>query len=87
MSWIISIGLGGFIGLLGSKFIPRDRSMDVSWDWFAGCVGGIVGNFIAINSGLTTQPHAMTFHGAVSAVLGATIFVVLHDLVHRSRLH
>jgi uncharacterized membrane protein YeaQ/YmgE (transglycosylase-associated protein family) len=61
--------------------------MDVSWDWFAGCVGGIVGNFIATNSGLTNQPNAVTFHGTMSAVVGAAIFVFLHDLVHRSRSH
>lgn len=47
MGWIIAIIVGGIAGWLASKVMNRDASMGIFWNVVAGCVGSVVGNWIA----------------------------------------
>ena len=51
MGWIIAIIVGGIAGWLASIVMKRDASMGIIWNVIAGCVGSVVGNWIAGNLG------------------------------------
>ncbi|MES2781827.1 MAG: GlsB/YeaQ/YmgE family stress response membrane protein [Pseudomonadota bacterium] len=86
MGWIIAIIVGGIAGWLASKVMGRDASMGIIANVIAGCVGSVVGNFIANRFGIVGSVQEFSLTGLVVAFFGAVIVLAILNLVQRGRV-
>lgn len=87
MGWIIALIVGGVAGWLASLVMNRDASMGVFWNIVVGCVGSIIGNWIAGPLlGITGSVQEFSLTGLVVAVVGAIVLLGIANLVQRGRV-
>lgn len=86
MDWIVAIIVGGIAGWLASKVMNRDASMGIFWNVVAGCVGSVVGNFIANRFGITGTVQDFSLTGLIVAFVGAVVVLGILNLVQRGRV-
>lgn len=86
MGWIIAIIVGGIAGWLASKVMGRDASMGIIANVIAGCVGSVVGNFIANRFGIVGSVKEFSLTGLIVAFFGAVIVLAVLNLVQRGRV-
>ena len=86
MGWIIAIIVGGIAGWLASKVMGRDASMGIIANVVAGCVGSVVGNFIANRFGIVGSVKEFSLTGLVVAFFGAVILLAVLNLIQRGRM-
>lgn len=86
MGWIIAIIVGGIAGWLASKVMGRDASMGIVANVIAGCVGSVVGNFIANRFGIVGSVKEFSLTGLIVAFFGAVIFLAVLNLIQRGRM-
>lgn len=86
MGWIIAIIVGGIAGWLASKVMGRDASMGIFANVIAGCVGSVVGNFIANRLGIVGSVQEFSLTGLIVAFFGAVIVLAVLNLIQRGRM-
>lgn len=86
MGWIIALIVGGIAGWLASMVMNRDASMGVIANIIVGCIGSVVGNWIANRFGWVGSVQEFSITGLVIALLGAVILLGLLNLVQRGRV-
>ncbi len=87
MGWIIALIVGGIAGWLASLVMNRDHSMGVVANIIVGCVGSIIGNWIAGPLfGMSTSVQSFSLSGLLVAVLGAVVLLAIANLVQRGRV-
>lgn len=86
MGWIIAIIVGGIAGWLASKVMGRDASMGIVANVIAGCVGSVVGNFIANRFGIVGSVKEFSLTGLIVAFFGAVIVLAVLNLIQRGRM-
>ena len=87
MGWIVALIVGGLAGWLASLLMKRDASMGVFLNIVVGCVGSIIGNWIARPLlGISGSVQQFTIAGLFVAVLGAAVLLGIVNLIQRGRL-
>ncbi len=86
MGWIVAIIVGGIAGWLASKVMGRDASMGIIANVIAGCVGSVVGNFIANRFGIVGSVKEFSLTGLLVAFFGAVIVLAVLNLIQRGRV-
>lgn len=86
MGWIIALVVGGVAGWLASLVMNRDASMGIFWNIVVGCVGSVVGNFIAGYFGFSGSVQEFSIQGLIIAVVGAVVLLGIVNLVQRGRV-
>ncbi|WP_284123811.1 GlsB/YeaQ/YmgE family stress response membrane protein [Parerythrobacter aestuarii] len=87
MGWIIALVVGGIAGWLASLVMNRDASMGIFWNIVVGCVGSVVGNWIAGPMlGITGSVQEFSLTGLVIAVVGAVVLLGIVNLIQRGRV-
>ena len=86
MGWIIAIIVGGIAGWLASKVMNRDASMGIFCNVVAGCVGSVVGNWIANRFGIVGSVQEFSITGLIVAFVGAVIVLGILNLVQRGKV-
>ena len=86
MDWIVALIVGGVAGWLASKVMNRDASMGILWNIVAGCVGSVVGNWIANRFGIAGTVKDFSIIGLAIAVVGAVVVLGILNLVQRGRV-
>jgi uncharacterized membrane protein YeaQ/YmgE (transglycosylase-associated protein family) len=86
MGWIVAIIVGGIAGWLASKVMGRDASMGIIANVVAGCVGSVVGNFIANRFGIVGSVKEFSLTGLLVAFFGAVIVLAILNLIQRGRV-
>ncbi|KPH66391.1 MULTISPECIES: GlsB/YeaQ/YmgE family stress response membrane protein [Novosphingobium] len=86
MGWIIALIVGGIAGWLASLVMNRDASMGVIWNIVVGCVGSVIGNFVANRFGIVGSVQEFSIVGLIVAFLGAVILLAIVNLVQRGRV-
>jgi len=82
----VAIIVGGIAGWLASKVMNRDRSMGIFWNVVTGCVGSVVGNFIANRFGIAGTVQDFSLTGLIVAFVGAVVLLGILNLVQRGRV-
>lgn len=83
MGWIVALIVGGIAGWLASKVMNRDASMGIFWNIVVGCVGSVVGNFVANRFGIAGSVQEFSLTGLIVAFGGAVILLGIVNLVQR----
>ncbi len=87
MGWIVALIVGGVAGWLASMVMNRDASMGIFWNIVVGCVGSVVGNWIAGPLlGINTSVQEFSIMGLVVAVVGAIVLLGIVNLIQRGRV-
>ena len=86
MGWIVAIIVGGIAGWLASKVMGRDASMGIIANVVAGCVGSVVGNFIANRFGIMGSVKEFSLTGLLVAFFGAVVVLAVLNLIQRGRV-
>jgi uncharacterized membrane protein YeaQ/YmgE (transglycosylase-associated protein family) len=87
MGWIIALIVGGVAGWLASVLMNRDASMGIFLNIVVGCVGSVVGNWIAGPLlGISGSVQEFSITGLVVAVIGAVVLVGIVNLIQRGRV-
>ena len=87
MGWIIALIVGGIAGWLASLLMKRDASMGVFMNIVVGCVGSVVGNWIAGPLlGISGSVQRFSITGLFVAVLGAVVLLGIVNLIQRGRV-
>jgi uncharacterized membrane protein YeaQ/YmgE (transglycosylase-associated protein family) len=87
MGWIVALIVGGLAGWLASLLMKRDASMGVVLNIVVGCVGSIIGNWIARPLlGISGSVQQFSITGLFVAVLGAAVLLGIVNLIQRGRL-
>lgn len=87
MGWIVALIVGGIAGWLASKVMNRDASMGVFLNIVVGCVGSVVGNWIAGPLlGINGSVQEFSLTGLLVAVLGAVVLLGLINLFQRGKV-
>lgn len=86
MGWVTAIIVGGVAGWLASKVTGRDASMGIIANVAAGCVGSVVGNFIANRYGIVGSVQEFSYTGLGVAFVGAVIILAVLNLIQRARV-
>lgn len=87
MGWIVALIVGGVAGWLASMVMNRDASMGIFWNIVVGCVGSVVGNWIAGPLlGINTSVQEFSIMGLVVAVIGAVVLLGIVNLIQRGRV-
>ena len=87
MGWIVALIVGGVAGWLASMVMNRDASMGIFWNIVVGCVGSVVGNWIAGPLlGINTSVQEFSIMGLVVAVIGAVVLLGIVNLIQRVRV-
>ena len=86
MGWIIALVVGGVAGWLASMVMNREASMGIFWNIIVGCVGSVVGNFIANQFGYAGSVKEFSIQGLIIALVGAVILLAIVNLVQRGRV-
>ncbi len=83
MGWIIALVVGGVAGWLASMVMNRNASMGIFWNIVVGCVGSVVGNFIAGFFGISGSVQEFSLTGLAIAVVGAVVLLGIVNLIKR----
>jgi uncharacterized membrane protein YeaQ/YmgE (transglycosylase-associated protein family) len=86
MGWIIAIIVGGIAGWLASKLMNRDASMGIFWNVVVGCVGSVIGNFLANRFGIVGTVQEFSITGLIVAFVGAAILLGILNVIQRGRV-
>ena len=87
MGWIIALIVGGIAGWLARLVMNRDASMGLLWNIVVGCIGSVVGNWIAGPLlGITGSVQEFSITGLLVAVLGAVVLLAIANMVQRGRV-
>lgn len=87
MGWIVAIIVGGVAGWLASKVMNRDASMGIFWNVVVGCVGSVVGNWLAGPLlGISGSVQEFSLTGLVIALVGAVVLLGIVNLVQRGKV-
>jgi uncharacterized membrane protein YeaQ/YmgE (transglycosylase-associated protein family) len=87
MGWIIALIVGGVAGWLASLVMNRDASMGIFWNIVVGCIGSVIGNWIAGPLlGITGSVQEFSLTGLIVAVVGAIVLLGIANLVQRGRV-
>lgn len=86
MGWIIALIVGGVAGWLASMVMNRDASMGIFWNIVVGCVGSVIGNWVAGFFGIGGSVQEFSLTGLAVAVVGAVILLGIVNLVQRGRV-
>lgn len=86
VGWIIALVVGGVAGWLASMVMNRDASMGILWNIIVGCVGSVIGNFIANQFGIVGSVKEFSITGLIVAVVGAIVLLGIVNLVQRGRV-
>ena len=87
MGWTIALIVGGIAGWLASLLMKRDASMGVFMNIVVGCVGSVVGNWIAGPLlGISGSVQRFSITGLFVAVLGAVVLLGIVNLIQRGRV-
>lgn len=86
MGWIIALVVGGVAGWLASLVMNRDASMGIFWNIVVGCVGSVIGNWVAGYFGIAGSVQEFSITGLAVAVVGAVILLGIVNLVQRGRV-
>lgn len=87
MGWIIALIVGGVAGWLASLVMNRDASMGIFWNIVVGCIGSIIGNWIAGPLlGITGSVQEFSLTGLIVAVIGAIVLLGIANMVQRGRV-
>lgn len=87
MGWIIALIVGGTAGWLASLLMKRDASMGIVLNIVVGCVGSVIGNWIARPLvGISGSVQEFSLTGLVVAVIGAVVLLGIVNLIQRRRL-
>ncbi|NMW32575.1 GlsB/YeaQ/YmgE family stress response membrane protein [Altererythrobacter sp. RZ02] len=86
MGWIIALVVGGVAGWLASLVMNRDASMGIFWNIVVGCVGSVIGNWVAGYFGISGSVQEFSITGLAVAVVGAVILLGIVNLVQRGRV-
>ena len=83
MGWIIAIIVGGIAGWLASKVMNRDADMGIFLNVVVGCVGSVVGNWIANMFGIVGSVQEFSITGLIVAFVGAVVLLGVINLIKR----
>lgn len=84
MGWIIAVIVGGMAGWLASLVMNRDASMGIFWNVVVGCVGSLIGNFLAGSLfGVHGSVQEFSVTGLVVAFVGALVLLAIVNIVQR----
>ncbi|TCM21727.1 putative membrane protein YeaQ/YmgE (transglycosylase-associated protein family) [Novosphingobium sp. PhB165] len=83
MGWIIALIVGGVAGWLASLVMNRDASMGIVWNIVVGCVGSVIGNFIANRFGIAGSVKEFSIVGLIVAFFGAVILLAIVNFIQR----
>jgi uncharacterized membrane protein YeaQ/YmgE (transglycosylase-associated protein family) len=87
MGWIIALIVGGVAGWLASVLMNRDASMGIFLNIVVGCVGSVVGNWIAGPLlGISGSVQEFSITGLIVAVIGAVVLLGIVNLIQRGRV-
>lgn len=87
MGWIVALIVGGIAGWLASLVMNRDASMGIFWNIVVGCVGSIIGNWIAGPLlGISGSVQEFSIQGLVIALVGAVVLLGIVNLIQRGRV-
>ena len=86
MGWLVALIVGGIAGWLASKVMNRDASMGIIWNIVAGCVGSVVGNWIANRFGIVGSVQEFSITGLLVAIVGAIVVLGILNLIQRRRV-
>ena len=87
MGWIIALIVGGVAGWLASLLMRRDASMGIFLNIVVGCVGSVVGNWIAGPLlGINGSVQQFSLTGLFVAVIGAVVLLGIVNLIQRGRV-
>lgn len=87
MGWIVALIVGGIAGWLASLVMNRDASMGILLNIVVGCIGSVVGNWIAGPLlGVSGSVQEFSITGLVIAVIGAVVLLGIANLVQRGRV-
>lgn len=87
MGWIIALIVGGVAGWLASLLMNRDASMGIFLNIVVGCIGSVVGNWIAGPLlGISGSVQEFSIRGLVVAVIGAVVLLGIVNLIQRGRV-
>ncbi len=86
MGWIIALIVGGIAGWLASMVMNRDASMGIFWNIVVGCVGSVIGNFVANRFGFAGSVKEFSLNGLIIAFVGAVILLAIANLIQRGRV-
>ncbi len=87
MGWIIALIVGGVAGWLASLLMNRDASMGVVLNIIVGCIGSVVGNWIAGPLlGISGSVQQFSITGLIVAVIGAVVLLGIVNLIQRGRV-
>ena len=84
--WLIALIVGGVAGWLASMVMNRNASMGILMNIIVGCVGSVVGNFIANRFGYGGSVKEFSIQGLVIAVIGAVVLLAVVNLIQRGRV-
>lgn len=87
MGWIIALIVGGVAGWLASLLMNRDASMGIVLNIVVGCIGSVVGNWIAGPLlGMSGSVQEFSITGLIVAVIGAVVLLGIVNLIQRGRV-
>lgn len=87
MGWIIALIVGGVAGWLASLLMNRDASMGILLNIVVGCIGSVVGNWIAGPLlGMSGSVQEFSITGLIVAVIGAVVLLGIVNLIQRGRV-
>lgn len=87
MGWIVALIVGGIAGWLASLLMRRDASMGIVLNIVVGCIGSVVGNWIAGPLlGISGSVQEFSLTGLIVAVLGAVVLLGIVNLFQRGRV-
>lgn len=86
MGLISIIIIGGLAGWLASMVMKRDGSMGIIANIIVGCIGSVIGNFVANQFGIAGSVRTFSITGLLVAAFGAAILLGVVNLVQRGRL-
>ena len=87
MGWIVALIVGGVAGWLASLLMNRDASMGIVLNIVVGCVGSVIGNWIAGPLlGLSGSVQEFSIRGLIVAVIGAVVLLGIVNLIQRGRV-
>ncbi len=87
MGWIVALIVGGIAGWLASKVMNRDASMGIVLNIVVGCIGSVIGNWIAGPLlGISGSVQEFSITGLLVALLGAVVLLGIFNLFQRGKV-
>lgn len=87
ISLLVTLILGGIAGWLASIIVNRNEQMGIFWNIIVGIIGAILANFVlAPFIGVQADLSTFSLGSFVMAVLGASLLLVIVNLITRKRV-